>query len=371
MSNFSTEIWTRGLTSNPQPGRRELVMAANKTSKKSGGFVISTKKSTQGSSNNSSVFHPEDSGAESGGDSDTDQPKRNLEAHRSALPQIRPMGTSSTPTTNSPSTPKKSGILYKIFHPNDEANGIFGSSRRSVHSSEEESDTDICTSSENEAEKCSGHVSSLPRVRPSDSESKRPQIFRKSSVSSHGSSDDDSDGDSDDQKSTRRTRGSIFRDLMKINRSSSQSDIDSDEENGTNKILKGLSLNHNKKYQSQSSSSLIAPNVNGKSIDNSDFSNHSPAGFSSELQRTNSEQSLSEKYGKKEEILGKGAHAVVRLCQPVNSDKKYAIKEFRKRKNSESQVKEYVKKLVAEFCISSTLEHENVVRTVDLIKDDI
>ncbi|KAJ1549984.1 hypothetical protein HK096_009374, partial [Nowakowskiella sp. JEL0078] len=316
MSNFSTEIWTRGLTSNPQPGRRELVMAANKTSKKSGGFVISTKKSMQGSVNNSSVFHPEDSGAESGGDSETEQPKRTLEAHRSALPQIRPGGTPSSHATNSPNTPKKSGILYKIFHPNDEANGIFGSSRRSVHSSEEESDSDNYASSDNESDRYSGHVSSLPRVRPSDSESKKPQIFRKSSVSSTGSTDDDSDGDSDDQKSSRKTRGSIFRDLMKINRSSSQSDADSDDEIGTNKILKGLSLNQNKKYQSQSNISSNTPNLPRKSSENSEFSNHSPISSANELQRTNSEQSLSEKYGKKEEILGKGAHAVVRLCQP-------------------------------------------------------
>ncbi|KAI8811943.1 kinase-like domain-containing protein, partial [Cladochytrium replicatum] len=79
--------------------------------------------------------------------------------------------------------------------------------------------------------------------------------------------------------------------------------------------------------------------------------------------------SLSEKYGKKEDVLGKGANAVVRLCCPVNSDKKYAIKEFRKRRKDESQ-KEYVKKLVSEFCISSSLEHSNVVKTVDLIQDD-
>ncbi|KAI8833556.1 kinase-like domain-containing protein, partial [Chytridium lagenaria] len=47
----------------------------------------------------------------------------------------------------------------------------------------------------------------------------------------------------------------------------------------------------------------------------------------------------------------------------------YAIKEFRKRRKDETQ-KEYVKKLVAEFCISSTLDHPNVVKTVDLIQDE-
>jgi hypothetical protein len=56
------------------------------------------------------------------------------------------------------------------------------------------------------------------------------------------------------------------------------------------------------------------------------------------LHRSQSETSLSDKYGKKEEVLGKGANAVVRLCCPVNSDKKFAIKEFRPRRKGETQV---------------------------------
>ncbi|KAJ1565942.1 serine/threonine-protein kinase HAL4/sat4, partial [Cladochytrium tenue] len=87
------------------------------------------------------------------------------------------------------------------------------------------------------------------------------------------------------------------------------------------------------------------------------------------LPRSTSETSLSDKYGKKEEVVGKGANAVIRLCSPVNSDKKFAVKEFRKRRKEETH-KEYVKKLIAEFCISSSLEHENIIRTVDLIQDE-
>ncbi|KAJ3209804.1 serine/threonine-protein kinase HAL4/sat4 [Dinochytrium kinnereticum] len=94
-----------------------------------------------------------------------------------------------------------------------------------------------------------------------------------------------------------------------------------------------------------------------------------PLSSAAQIPRSASETSLAEKYGKKEEILGKGANAVVRLCCPINSDRKYAIKEFRKRRKDETQ-KEYVKKLVAEFCISSTLDHPNVVKTVDLIQDE-
>ena len=43
--------------------------------------------------------------------------------------------------------------------------------------------------------------------------------------------------------------------------------------------------------------------------------------------------------------------------------------EFRKRRKNESE-KEYVKKLTAEFCISSTLHHPNIVETVDLVQDE-
>ena len=43
--------------------------------------------------------------------------------------------------------------------------------------------------------------------------------------------------------------------------------------------------------------------------------------------------------------------------------------EFRKRRKNETE-KEYVKKLTAEFCISSTLHHINVVETVDLVQDE-
>ena len=77
---------------------------------------------------------------------------------------------------------------------------------------------------------------------------------------------------------------------------------------------------------------------------------------------------MAEKYGKMEDFLGKGSFATVRLCCPQNSNSKYAVKEFRKKKKDESQ-KDYVKKLIAEFCISSSLDHENVVKTVDLIQD--
>ena len=48
----------------------------------------------------------------------------------------------------------------------------------------------------------------------------------------------------------------------------------------------------------------------------------------------------------------------------------YAVKEFRKKKREENE-KDYVKKVIAEFCISSSLHHPNVVEYIDLIKDEV
>ncbi|KAJ3413253.1 serine/threonine-protein kinase HAL4/sat4 [Chytridiales sp. JEL 0842] len=83
--------------------------------------------------------------------------------------------------------------------------------------------------------------------------------------------------------------------------------------------------------------------------------------------------SVAEKYGKIDEFLGKGANATVRLAHKHDDagdmDKLYAVKEFRKRRKGETP-REYVKKVIAEFCISSSMHHENVIETLDLIQDD-
>ncbi|KAG0001677.1 serine/threonine-protein kinase HAL4/sat4 [Entomortierella chlamydospora] len=83
--------------------------------------------------------------------------------------------------------------------------------------------------------------------------------------------------------------------------------------------------------------------------------------------------SLLKKYGICDKgNIGQGATAVVRLAHKLSneeSEKLFAVKEFRKRRKNESE-KEYVKKLTSEFCISSTLHHENVVETVDLVQDE-
>lgn len=86
----------------------------------------------------------------------------------------------------------------------------------------------------------------------------------------------------------------------------------------------------------------------------------------------NSTHNLVEKYGKCQEIVGRGAFGIVRIShKPDPSDSKnellYAVKEFRRRPSETS--KKYQKRLTSEFCISSSLRHPNVIHTLDLLQD--
>lgn len=86
----------------------------------------------------------------------------------------------------------------------------------------------------------------------------------------------------------------------------------------------------------------------------------------------NCADTLVDKYGKCQEVVGRGAFGIVRISHKadVKDPKKeqlYAVKEFRRRP-SESP-KKYNKRLTSEFCISSALRHPNVIHTLDLMKD--
>ena len=110
----------------------------------------------------------------------------------------------------------------------------------------------------------------------------------------------------------------------------------------------------------------------------------------SDSDRSTDSAGLLKKYGVCERVaIGRGATSVVRLAHKWDrsEEKLYAVKvcyqsdmicfpqpiyslqEFRKRRKNETE-KEYVKKLTAEFCISSTLHHVNIVETVDLVQDE-
>ncbi|KAK3380036.1 serine/threonine-protein kinase hal4 [Lasiosphaeria ovina] len=81
--------------------------------------------------------------------------------------------------------------------------------------------------------------------------------------------------------------------------------------------------------------------------------------------------SLIEKYGKCHEVVGRGAFGIVRISHKKMEngvgEKLFAVKEFRRR--PEETEKKYSKRLTAEFCISSSLRHPNVIHTLDLLKD--
>ncbi|KAI8814755.1 kinase-like domain-containing protein [Cladochytrium replicatum] len=85
-----------------------------------------------------------------------------------------------------------------------------------------------------------------------------------------------------------------------------------------------------------------------------------------------SEATFADKYGRIETVLGKGANAIVKLAHKVdaesNEDKITAVKAFKKKRKEESH-RDYTKRVIAEYCISSSLHHPNIVETLDLLED--
>lgn len=81
--------------------------------------------------------------------------------------------------------------------------------------------------------------------------------------------------------------------------------------------------------------------------------------------------SFIQKYGKCQEVIGKGAYGTVRIAhkfdQSTQRNVLYAVKEFKRRaQESESH---FNKRLTSEFCISSSLHDVNIIHTLDLMKD--
>lgn len=92
--------------------------------------------------------------------------------------------------------------------------------------------------------------------------------------------------------------------------------------------------------------------------------------LASDKSKPNASATLIEKYGKCQEVVGRGAFGVVRIShkrREGQSELLYAVKEFRRR--PEENEKKYSKRLTAEFCISSSLRHPNVIHTLDLLQD--
>ena len=86
----------------------------------------------------------------------------------------------------------------------------------------------------------------------------------------------------------------------------------------------------------------------------------------------NATATLVQKYGKCQEIVGRGAFGIVRISHKTDpkdskDEQLYAVKEFRRR--PQESPKKYQKRLTSEFCISSSLRHPNVIHTLDLLQD--
>ncbi|KAI8975301.1 kinase-like domain-containing protein [Mycotypha africana] len=91
------------------------------------------------------------------------------------------------------------------------------------------------------------------------------------------------------------------------------------------------------------------------------------ATLNAKLKRTEN-RTLQEKWGSCQETIGKGASGVVRVLHRIDENKVehlYAVKELRK-KTSESS-KGYINRLIAEFYISSSMQHINIIKTFDLL----
>ncbi|ODQ78854.1 hypothetical protein BABINDRAFT_19191, partial [Babjeviella inositovora NRRL Y-12698] len=91
------------------------------------------------------------------------------------------------------------------------------------------------------------------------------------------------------------------------------------------------------------------------------------------LAPTNSLDSRSffEKYGRCQEVVGKGAFGVVRVAhkksEKASGETLFAVKEFKRRVQETD--KTYSRRLTSEFCISSSLKHPNIIQTLDLLQD--
>ncbi|CAG8547252.1 13574_t:CDS:1 [Ambispora leptoticha] len=73
------------------------------------------------------------------------------------------------------------------------------------------------------------------------------------------------------------------------------------------------------------------------------------------------------KFGDLGKALGSGAGGSVHLVRRPNDSKCFAVKQFRQRGTNESE-RAYVKRITAEFCIGSSLHHENIIGTLNIVR---
>lgn len=83
--------------------------------------------------------------------------------------------------------------------------------------------------------------------------------------------------------------------------------------------------------------------------------------------------SLIDRYGKNKEQIGRGSSGIVTVTfRPHSVDhpsggQLFAVKKFSQREKD--SLKKHLKRVGAEFCISSSLHHPNIIQTFDLVQD--
>ena len=78
---------------------------------------------------------------------------------------------------------------------------------------------------------------------------------------------------------------------------------------------------------------------------------------------------VSRKYKDLNVVLGEGSGGIVKLVKRVLDNKKFALKEYRFKKKKESE-REYIKKIVSEYCIASTLKNTNICETLEILYEN-
>ncbi|OJJ70462.1 hypothetical protein ASPBRDRAFT_56255 [Aspergillus brasiliensis CBS 101740] len=119
--------------------------------------------------------------------------------------------------------------------------------------------------------------------------------------------------------------------------------------------------NHHKHKRADSPSSIPFKKSSRSSGKNGPFHTSDSVPFADD-------HGLNSKYGKLGKVLGSGAGGSVRLLKRNSDGVTFAVKQFRDRHSWES-MKEYSKKVTAEFCIGSTLHHGNIIETLDIIQE--
>lgn len=155
----------------------------------------------------------------------------------------------------------------------------------------------------------------------------------------------------------------MIRDLLGANKNKQQH-IKEEETSAATTAVPSPEPNNNNTSQHQQPPSLLSGLLN--QIKNGDEF----AADSILKQAECNQHTFNHKYGKCQEVIGKGSYGIVRIAHkpdPNNSqhEQLYAVKELKKR--SRETDSEYNRRLTSEFCISSSLHHPNIIHTLDLL----